>query len=239
MIDEPNSSNNLLNALREDDRKALLPLLRLVNLPAGARLYEPGDSIEQCYFPCGSAIASFYVVMEDGRAIETAMVGREGALGGVVSNGRLPAFARATVLHAGTFLKTSLAELDRIKDERPSVERLFNRYADCFMAQVFQTVACNAAHSIEQRAARWLLASRERTSANHFQLTQEQLGGLLGVGRAYVGKILAKLRSEGLVVTRRGEIEVLDEARLIQTACDCNDLIRAHFDEVLRGVYPE
>ena len=232
-------SNNLLEALRPDDRAAIEPLLRAVRLPAGARVYEPGDPIEQCYFPCGSAIASFYVVLEDGTAIETAMVGREGALGGVVSNGRLPAFARATVLHEGLFLKTSLAELDRIKDERPSVERLFNRYADCFVAQIFQTVACNAAHSIEQRAARWLLASQERSRSSSVQLTQEQLGGLLGVGRAYVGKILSKLRGEGLVATRRGAIEVLDEARLARTACDCNDLIRAHFDEVLRGVYPE
>ena len=86
--------NNLLAALREDDRAVVEPLLRAVTLPVGDRLFEPGDSIAQCYFPCGSAIASFYVVLEDGRAIETAMVGREGALGGVVSNGRLPAFAR-------------------------------------------------------------------------------------------------------------------------------------------------
>lgn len=232
-------ANNLIAALRDEDRKALEPLLRTVKLEAGARLFEPGDSIEQCFFPCGSAIASFYVVLEDGRAIETAMVGREGALGGVVSNGRLPAFARATVLHEGEFLKTSLAELDRLKAERPSVDRLFNRYADCFVAQIFQTVACNAAHSIEQRAARWLLASQERTRSSRVQLTQEQLAGLLGVGRAYVGRVLARLRSGGLVATRRGTIEVTDETKLKNSACDCNELIRGHFDEVLRGVYPE
>lgn len=238
MSNDP-TGNNLLGALRDEDRKALEPFLRSVTLPGGARLFEPGDSIEQCYFPCGSAIAGFYVVLEDGRAIETAMVGREGALGGVVSNGRLPAFARSTVLHAGTFLKMSLADLDRIKEQRPSVERLFNRYADCFVAQVFQTVACNAAHSIEQRAARWLLASQERTRSSQVQLTQEQLAGLLGVGRSYVGKVLARLRGEGLVATHRRMIEVIAEQPLRAVACDCNELVRAHFDEVLRGVYPD
>jgi CRP-like cAMP-binding protein len=238
-MSDDQAGNNLLQALRAEDRAVIEPLLRTVTLPADARLFEPGDPVEQCYLPCGSAIASFYVVLEDGRAIETAMVGREGALGGVVSNGRLPAFARATVLHAGSFLKISLAELDRVKADRPSVERLFNRYADCFAAQIFQTVACNAAHGIEQRAARWLIASQERSRSSRVQLTQEQLGGLLGVGRSYVARILARLRAEGMVATHRAWIEVLDEDRLRAASCDCNELVRAHFDEVLRGVYPE
>ena len=232
-------TNNLLDALRPTDREVFDSLLRRVDLPAGALLYHPGDLIEQCYFPCGTSIASFYVVMEDGNPIETAMVGREGALGGIVSHGRLPAFARATVFHGGSFLKISLAELERIKDERPSVERLFNRYADCFIAQIFQSVACNATHNIEQRAARWLCAALERAGSNTVTMTQDQLGGLLGVGRSYVSRVLQRFRAEGLVTTHRGAIEVRDTQTLGDTACSCNHLIHAHFDEVLSGVYPE
>lgn len=232
-------TNHLLQALRDEDSAVIAPLLRRTHLPAGAMLYHPGDTIEQCYFPCGKSIASFFVVMENGHAIETAMVGREGALGGIVSDGKLPAFARASVLHGGDFLKIGLADLNRIKEARPSVERLFSRYADCFIAQVFQSVACNAAHSIEQRAARWLGAAIERTGTSTIAMTQDQLAGLLGVGRSYASRVLRGFRHEDLVATHRGAIEVLDADGLRQLACECNDLIHAHFDEVLRGVYPE
>lgn len=231
--------NNLLAALRPDDFARIAPHLKRTSFESGARLYEPGDVIEQCYFPCGSSVASFYVVMENGDAVETGMVGCEGALGGIVSHGRLPAFARATVLHGGPFLKISLAELETAKAERASLERLFNRYADCFVTQLFQTVACNASHSIEQRAARWLGAAIERTGTDTVEMTQDKLGALLGVGRSYVTRVLRDLRSDGLILTRRGAIKVTDPRGLCNTACDCNALIRAHFDEVLRGVYPD
>lgn len=231
--------NNLLAALKPDDLARLTPHLQRTAFEGGARLYEPGDVIEQCYFPCGSAVASFYVVMENGDAVETGMVGCEGALGGIVSHGRLPAFARATVLQGGPFLKIPLGQLEAAKAERSSLERLFNRYADCFVAQLFQTAACNASHSIEQRAARWLGAAIERTGTDTVEMTQDKLGALLGVGRSYVTRVLRDLRDEGLILTRRGAIKVTDVQGLRDTACDCNDLIRAHFDDVLRGVYPD
>ena len=91
------AANNLLSALDLEDRAAIAPLLSKRDLIGGASLYEPGDRIEHCYFPCHAALAGFYVVMEAGEAIETTLVGREGALGGMVSHGRLPAFARAMV----------------------------------------------------------------------------------------------------------------------------------------------
>ncbi len=232
-------SNSLLESLHKDDFDRIAPALSRVTFARGARIYEPGDMIEQCYLPCGSAIASYFVVMEDGMSVETAMVGREGALGGIVSHGRLPAFARASALHEGTFLKISLAELDRVKSERPSVARLFTRYADCFVAQIFQSVACNATHRIEQRAARWLCSAVERTGRNELVMTQEQLGSLLGVGRTYVSRVLQRFKIAGLIRLRRGGLEVRDEAALRQWACRCNATIRSHFDEVLRGVYPD
>lgn len=233
------AQNNLLASLLAEDLEFLEPFLSRVTFPRDARLYEPGDSIEQCYLPCGSAIAGYFIVMEDGAAIETAMVGREGALGGIVSYGRLPAFARSSVFHEGTFLKISLRELDRAKSERPSIARLFNRYADCFVAQIFQSVACNAAHTIEQRAARWLSAAVERTGSTSVVLTQEQLGSLLGVGRTYVSRVLQRLKSAGMITIHRGGLEVRHAEALRSIACSCNDRIEQHFDEVLRGVYPD
>lgn len=231
-------ANNLLAALASQDRAALAPLLTRNELPSGFILYEPGDHISHCHFPCHSALAGFYVVMEDGEALETAMVGREGALGGMVSHGPLPAFARASVLQGGPFLRIALADLERVKSSHPGVARLFDRYADCFLAQIFQTAACNAAHDIEQRTARWLTAAQQRSNCQQVHLTQDQLAELLGVGRSYVARVLSRFRIAGVITTRRGEITVTDEARLGAMACQCNHTVRAHFDTVLSGVYP-
>src|SRR5205085_7400606 len=117
------------------------------------------DVVRQVYFPCGSSMISYLVVLEDGRAIETALIGREGAAGGIVSQGHLPAYARAEVQFPGTFIRIDLARLEDAKARSAALRNLFARYADCLVAQVFQAVACNAAHTIEQRTARWLIAA--------------------------------------------------------------------------------
>lgn len=232
-------TNNLLDALAPPDRDAIMAVARRVQLTTGDLLYDLGDPVEHCYFPCGAAIASYLVVMDDGLAIETAMVGSDGALGGIVSHGHVPSFSRSVVLRGGLFLKVPLVALDAVKEENPPVARLFARFADCFLAQVFQSVACNAAHTIEQRAARWLLAAIERTGGRDVAINQEQLGALLGVGRSYTSRVLQRLKAAGLVTIYRGGVEVPDPAGLAAIACSCNARVRSHYQNVLGGIYPD
>ena len=89
--------NNLLNCLKDEDRKLIQPHLRSMYSPPDAVLYEPGQHVETVYFPCAETLVSFMVSSEDGRMVETMQVGREGAVGGIVSQGRLPAFTRIMV----------------------------------------------------------------------------------------------------------------------------------------------
>jgi CRP-like cAMP-binding protein len=119
-----------------------------------------------------------------------------------------------------------------------TLRHLFARYADCLMAQVFQAVACNAAHTIEQRAAKWLIAAMERTGTTEVPLTQEQLAAMLGVGRSYISRVLGSFKNRGVIATRRGALVVNDLQQLKSIACVCNECVRRHFDDVLRGVYP-
>ncbi len=230
--------NNLLRALRLDDWAILEPMLEEWSAPTGLVLHAPGDTVRFAYFPCGSSLISYLVVLGDGRAIETALVGREGAVGGIVSQGRLPAFARAEVQLGGSFLRIDLHRLEEVKTRSPTLRYLFARYADCLMAQVFQSVACNAAHSIEQRTAKWLVAAIERTGAEDVALTQEQLAAMLGVGRSYLSRIIQDLRQRGVIETRRGRICVHSVDDLRALACECNSCVADHFDDVLKGVYP-
>lgn len=230
--------NNLLRALRADDWQVLRPMLEEWNAPTGAVMHSPGDTVRFVYFPRWTSLISYLVVLNDGRAIETALVGREGAVGGVVSQGRLPAYARAEVQQGGAFFRIDLHRLEEAKGRSMTLRYLFARYADCLMAQVFQSVACNAAHSIEQRTAKWLLAAIARSGAHDVALTQEQLAAMLGVGRSYLSRVIHDLKHRRIIETRRGLISVTDMNGLRALACECNGAVARHFDEVLKGVYP-
>ncbi len=46
------------------------------------------------------------------------------------------------------------------------------------------------------------------------------------------------LRAEGVLETRRGSILVRNREALQMRACLCNESVKNHFEEVLRGVYP-
>lgn len=158
--------------------------------------------------------------------------------GGIVSQGRLPAYAKAEVQFPGPFLRIELSKLEEAKVHSLTLRHLFARYADCLMAQVFQAVACNAAHTIEQRAAKWLIAAMERTGTTRIPLTQEQLANMLGVGRSYITRVLARFKQQGVITTGRGGLVVDDLEQMKSISCQCNDCVRRHFDDVLRGVYP-
>jgi transcriptional regulator with XRE-family HTH domain len=231
--------NNLLRALRPADLSLLLPALEPVPAVAGAVLFEPGDNVRFAYFPCGPTVLAFIVPLADGQAVETAPIGREGAVGGIVSSGRLPAFSRAVVQVPGPMLRIGVASLEAAKLRSLSLRHLFARYADCLMAQIFQNVACNAAHSIEQRAAKWLLMTMDRTGEAELKVTHEDLAAKLGVGRSYISRVLQSLSARGVLQTRRGALRVARPEALAALSCGCRDAVRRHFDEVLKGVYPE
>lgn len=229
--------NELLAALGVEDRALLDPYLSECSLPSGQMIYEPGEAVGQCYFPLGSVLCSYFVELDGGVAVETTLIGREGALGGIVSSGGLPAYAHSTVMHGGRFLRIDVNELDSAKRASPAIADLFARYADCMMAQVFQSIACNAVHTIEYRAAKWLVAAVDRIGGNDVTMTQEQLASIMGIGRSYASRVLQRFKHDGLLRTRRGGIEVLDRGALRARACSCNDKVNAHFRKVLGGVY--
>jgi biotin operon repressor len=231
-------ANNLLRALRPDDIVLLMPWLEACAARAGDVLYEPGDQVRYAYFPCGPCLVSFMVLLEDGRGVETALVGREGAVAGIVSQGRLPAYARAMVQFPGPLYRVEVGNLERVKMQSPTLRQLFARYADCMMAQIFQSVACNAVHSIEQRTAKWLVAALDRTGDHDVPLTQEQLAAMLGVGRSYISRVVQTLKTRGVLETRRGGVRIQQLDELQRLACGCNAAVRRHFDDVLQGVYP-
>jgi DNA-binding MarR family transcriptional regulator len=231
--------NNLLRRLSAGDFALLEPHLVPEEAAANDLLYSPGDDVEIVHFPCGPSLAAFLVPNEDGRDVETILVGREGAVGGIVSEGFLPAYTRIAVKFGGPFVRLRVKNLEAAKTKSATLRNVFARYADCLLAQIFQSTACNAIHSIEQRTAKWILAAMERTDGDDsVPLTHEQLATLLGVGRSYASRVIQSFKAQGVIETRRGSILVRNRDGLKLRACLCNDAVKAHFEEVLRGVYP-
>jgi Crp-like helix-turn-helix domain len=232
------AGNSLLAVLRDVDRNRLVPHLRAFEMKSGDVLQKAGDIVQDTWFPCHSALASFCVEAPDGGAMDVALIGREGAIGGIVSNGDVPAFATAKVRFGGGFLRMKTAALEQAKLESIALRHWFSRYSDCLFAQVFQSASCNASHSTLQRAAKWLLASMERVAGSEISMTQEQFAEMLGVGRPFVSRVIAQLRADGVLVTRRGAFVVHNEEKLRSLSCVCSSVIEEHFDTVLHGIYP-
>jgi hypothetical protein len=232
--------NNLLRRVSSTDYALLAPHLLQEEGKSNQLLYSPGDDVETVHFPCGPSLVSYLVTNEDGRDVETILIGREGAVGGIVSQGYLPAYTRIVVKFGGPFMRLNVGKLEIAKAASPSLRNIFARYADCMLAQIFQSTACNAIHSIEQRTAKWIISAIERTNGNDIvPLTHEQLATLLGVGRSYTSRVIQNFKAEGILATRRGSILIRNPEALRIRACLCNEAVKSHFEEVLRGVYPD
>src|SRR5580698_6879092 len=211
--------NNLLRRLNAGDFALIAPHLAAEEARANELLYNPGDDVEIVHFPCGPSLATYMVPNEDGRDVETILVGREGAVGGIVSEGYLPAYTRIMVKFGGPFVRLRVAKLEAAKLKSQTLRNVFARYADCMLAQMFQSTACNAIHSIEQRTAKWIVSAMERTDGDTVPLTHEQLATLLGVGRSYASRVIQTFKAEGVLETRRGSILILNPEALRIRAC--------------------
>src|SRR5258707_4799418 len=92
---------------------------------------------------------------------------------------------------------------------------------------------------MEQPTAKWIISAMERTDGDNIvPLTHEQLATLLGVGRSYTSRVMQTFKAEGVLETRRGSILIRNREALRMRACMCNESVKNHFEEVLRGVYP-
>ena len=230
--DEAFARNRLLATFSTEVRALLEPYSSVVDLELEAVVQTSGEDVVTSYFPFGPTMISLRLELQDGRTIEVASIGQEGAVGGIVSCGHAPAFAQAQVIVPGPALRIPMPMLEEVKSRSGHVRNLFCRFSDYLLSQVMQSVACNAFHSIEARSARWLLTAQDR-AGSRIELTQEALAGLLGAQRTTVNAVARTLQEEGLIGSRRGVIQVVDRVGLKRRACECYDAIEAHFGGII------
>ena len=199
--------NRLLLTFPVEERALIEPFARVVELRRGEIVQESGADVDHSFFPFGKTMASLVIDLDGGRSVEVASIGHEGAIGGIVSCGRAPAFARAQVQVEGLALKLPMQALEEAKLRSGHIRNLFCRFSDYLLSQVMRSAACNSYHSIDQRAARWLLTAQDR-AGDRLELTQEAFAALLGVQRTTVNAVARILQDEGLIGTRLQSLTV-------------------------------
>lgn len=231
-LDRAFAGNLLLATFSEEARGYIEPDGDIVELAVGDRVQTRGQDVGWSYFPFDTTMISLVVEMADGRSVQVASIGREGAVGGIVSCGSAPAFAQAQVMVGGPAMRVPMQALEQVKRRSDFVANIFCRFSDYLLAEVMQSAACNSFHSIQQRAARWLLTAQDR-AGDRIELTQEALAGLLGVQRTTVNAVVGALQEQGLISARRGRVIVVDRAGLKRHACECYSVVEEHFGAVI------
>ena len=222
--------NRFLAALPAHDFSLLAPHLRTITLERGVMLHDVGEDIEHVYFPI-TGMVSLVAVMQSGATVETATIGRGGIIGASAALGARSTFGRAIVQLSGSAAWLSAAQFHAAANECQAIRDLVVRYNDLLLAQVQQSVACNALHALESRLCRWLLQTHDCVDGDAIPLTQEFLGQMLGVRRTTVTIAARLLQSAGLIRYRRGLIHILDRAALEEVACECYAVVRDNLDK--------
>lgn len=212
--------NRLINSLEPEDREALLQHSAPIRFARGFIFFEPGDEIEHIHF-IDSGIASSVAVLEDGRTVETVMIGPEGLTGSSAALVPHRAFTRNAAQVDGASRRIDAAHLRRLCAARQGLREAIARFAANLHRELEQSAACNALHRAEQRFAKWLLRSHDRVEADTINLTQEYLASMLGAQRTTVNDAAQGLQKAGAIAYSRGRIRVLDRAALERVACEC------------------
>jgi CRP-like cAMP-binding protein len=217
--------NRLLAALPPTDLALLAPQLSAVAMKEGDLLQEADTPIDEIYFPM-MGLVSLVTVMRAGETVETAMVGREGAIGSYAGLIPVQAPARAIVQIPGSSAAILGSRLRAAVGRSEALRHLLLEYNERLTALIQQTAACNALHGVEGRLARWLLQALDRGDNSSLALTQETLSQALGVRRTTLTLIACKFRDLGLIRYQRGRIDVVNRAALEKVACECYATLR-------------
>jgi CRP-like cAMP-binding protein len=226
------SHNRLLEALPAGDYGLIASHLASVDIERGRLLYDPGDRIDTVYFPIDGVI-SLMTLMENGAAIESATIGREGALGLMAAVAPRQSLSRAIVQTPTRAVRISAAQLHEAWQRSSHIRDLVDRHNEALFGHAIQSVACNALHSVEARFCRWLLTCHDRISTDSVALTQEFLADMLGVQRTTVTAVARGLQEKGAIRYRRGVVDIVDRAVLEQLACECYGVIRRTYERLL------
>lgn len=223
------TGNSVLKSLPAVSTARLTPHLRRVDVVREEFLFQQDDHLEYVYFPETAVISEMHL-LDDGRMVEVAMCGRDGAIGIASLYDAQHISNCVQVTQAGTLLRIESALLKKQAAIDPTLPILLYSSLESYIRQISQRAVCNMYHSIEERLCTWLLLVHELGGKKTLQLTHEQISRALGVYRPSITCVALELRNLGLIDYKRGGISILDREQLIRAACDCYRELRPAID---------
>src|ERR1700687_4652201 len=217
--------NRLLLALPSRNLKQLMPELEHIRCQRGQVLMDADSSLNHVFFP-DSGVVSVVAVYADGSVIDMSTIGREGCTGVQAVFGAKSSSVQLLVQIPGSAGKMSRAAFIRAMESMPSFRRLMYAYVHAFLEQILVSVACNGAHNLKERLARWLLMMRDRGDDDALPITQNLLAEMLGVQRPTITNAARELEDAGLIERGRRQVTILDRQGLTGESCECYQLVR-------------
>jgi CRP-like cAMP-binding protein len=217
--------NRLLLALPPRNLKRLMPELEQIRCERAQILMDADSSLDNVFFP-DSGVVSVVAVYADGSIIEMATIGREGCSGVQAILGAKRSSVQLLVQIPGGATRMSRPTFTLAMQSMPSFRSLMDAYVQAFLEQVMVSVACNGAHSLRQRLARWLLMMRDRNDGDVLPITQNLLAEMLGVQRPTITNAAHEFERAGLIERGRRQITILDRQGLTEMSCECYQLVR-------------
>jgi CRP-like cAMP-binding protein len=226
------TGNRLLDLLPAEQIDRLRPALRAEALHLNQILQARGKPVEMVYFPT-SGMISIVATMRDGASIEVGIAGREGMLGIQAVLGDDVSLNEAMVQIPGSALRLPADLLHREAQTNPPLRNILLHYVQAYLNSATQSAACNRAHLLEQRLARWLLTARDRAGTDRLPLTHEFIAMMLGVRRAGVTVAAQSLAGGGLIHYAHGRITIADREGLEVAACECYEITKREYARLL------
>jgi CRP-like cAMP-binding protein len=228
--------NRLLLALPPRNLKRLMPDLEYIRCQRADVLMNADSSLDHLFFP-DSGVVSVLAVYANGTVIEMATIGREGCSGVQAAFGAKRSSVQLLVQIPGSAAKMPRAAFMRAMESMPPFRNLMYAYIQAFLEQVMVSVACNGAHSLQERLARWLLMMRDRTDDDTLPISQGLLAEMLGVQRPSITNAARELERAGLIARGRRQVTIHDRKGLTQASCECYQLVRARLSFYLPKTY--
>jgi CRP-like cAMP-binding protein len=221
--------NLILRSLPRAECARVFSALEFVRLKLHQVLHEPGEVIKSCYF-MNDGMCSVLTVQPDGESVEVGLTGKEGFVGLPVIFGFKTSALRIITQGDGSAYRLEVSMLHSLLPQCAALERQLQRYSMILGIQSTQLAACNRLHDMEERLARWLLMSYDRIGNTTMPLTQDFLSQMLGARRSTVSVAAGVLQKAGMISYTRGNVTIVNKARLEATACDCYQIIQQQRD---------
>jgi CRP-like cAMP-binding protein len=226
--------NYFLAALPEEDFALLSPHLVETTLWRGQVLKQSGQPVKSIFFP-HSGLISLTCGLPDGRAIETASIGRDGAVGLTAGYWTYEGVRSAVVQVPGIASQIAAEPFAEAVEKSKALRTMILRGIEAMLVQVEQRLLCALTHPIQGRLCRWLMQARDHTGQTEFAVTQDNLAGMLGVQRTTLNLVCTTLQSHGVISTHRGRIRIHDAGALEKNACACYAALRTAVSQLEAG----